>query len=109
MKKIEAIFDPSEVEALRCSLSSLGISAMTVAEVKGFGAPGPIQVYRGVRYQPPFLMEAKVEFLASDEMVDRAVALMRETVKKDAAGQSRISVYGVEDTRGVRATRTAAA
>ncbi len=109
MKKIEAILDPSEVEVMRHSLSVIGIRTMTVAEVRGFGGQGQTQVYRGVRIEPPYLMEAKVEVVVPDEMMESAVALIKETAKKDPSGQSRIIVFPTEDIVWRRMGRSVAA
>ncbi len=109
MKKIEAILDPSEVEVTRHSLSAIGIGQMTVAEVRGFGGKGQTQVYRGVRIEPPYLTEAKVEVVVPDEIMESAVALIRETAKKDSSGESRIIVFPTEDTVWKRMGRSAAA
>ena len=97
MKKIEAILEPSEVEVMQHSLSVAGVRIMTVTEVKGFGGRGQTQVYRGMRFEPPYLMEAKVEIVVPDEMMESAVALIRETAKKDPSGQSRVVVFPMED------------
>jgi nitrogen regulatory protein P-II 1 len=108
MKKIEAILEPSEVEAMRHSLSVIGIRTMTVTEVKGFGDQGQTQVYRGMRFEPPYLTEAKVEMVVPDDMMEGAVALIRETAKKDPSGQGRIVVFPMEEV-GKRVSRSVAA
>jgi nitrogen regulatory protein P-II 1 len=109
MKKIEAILDPSEVEVTQRSLSVMGVRIMTVTEVKGFGGQGQTQVYRGMRFEPPYLTEAKVEIVVPDEMMESAVALIRETAKQDPSGQSRIVVFPMEDIVGKRVSRSVAA
>ena len=109
MKKIEAILDPSEVEVMQHSLSVIGIPIMTVTEVKGFGGQGPAQVYRGVRFESPYLTEAKVEVVVPDEMMESAVTLIRETAKKDPSGESRIIVFPMEDVSWRWTARSAAA
>jgi nitrogen regulatory protein P-II 1 len=109
MKKIEAILDPTEVEVMRHSLSVIGIRQMTVAEVKGFGGQGQTLVYRGVKIEPPYLTEAKVEVVVPDEMMESAVALIKETAKKDPSGESRIIVFPAEDIVWRRMGRSAAA
>ena len=109
MKKIEAILDPSEVEVMQHSLSVVGVRIMTVTEVKGFGGRGQTQVYRGMRFEPPYLMEAKVEIVVPDEMMESAVALIRETAKKDPSGQSRVVVFPMEDAVWRRTARSVAA
>ena len=99
MKKIEAIFEPHEVEEMRDGLVGLGVRGITVTEVKGFGSPASItQVYRAMRYDSPFLIEAKVEIVVADEIAERAVTLIREKAKTDDAGGSRIFVFPLEDT-----------
>ena len=108
MKKIEAILEPSEVGMMQHSLSGIGIRLMTVTEVKGFGGHGETQVYRGMRFEPPYLMEAKVEMAVPDEMAESAVALIRETAKKDPSGQSRIVVFPMEEMAGKRVSSVAA-
>jgi nitrogen regulatory protein P-II 1 len=108
MKKIEAILEPSEVEAMQRNLSAIGIPIMTVAEVKGFGGQGAMQVYRGVRFESPYLTEAKVEVVVPDEMMESAVALILETAKKDPSGQSRISVFPLENAAGPSVGRKSA-
>ncbi len=109
MKKIEAILEPYEVEVMQRSLSAIGVPAMTVTEVKGFGGRGEAQVYRGVRVEPPYLMEAKVEVVVPDEMVESALALIRQTAKKDPSGQGRVVVFPTEDVGGRWAARSVAA
>jgi nitrogen regulatory protein P-II 1 len=110
MKKIEAIFEPTEVEEMRDGLVGLGVRGMTVTEVKGFGSPGGItEVYRGMRYDAPFLLEAKVEIVVADEIAERAVALIREKAKTDDAGGSRIFVFPLEDVGLMRTGKKNAA
>ncbi|MGD0230798.1 MAG: P-II family nitrogen regulator [Syntrophorhabdales bacterium] len=100
MKKIEAIIEPSDVQAMKDGLTSIGIGAMTVTEVKDFGSrDGLTQVYRGVRYQPPFLIEAKIEVVVTDDEMDRAVAMIQETAKKDASGESKVFIFPLEQVR----------
>ena len=88
MKKIEAILDPSEVEVMQHSLSVIGVRIMTVTEVKGFGGRGQTQVYRGMRFEPPYLMEAKVEIVVPDEMMESAVALIRRRRRRTHRGRA---------------------
>ena len=109
MKKIEAIFEPTEVEEMRDGLVELGVRVMTVTEVKGFGSLGGItEVYRGMRYESPFLLEAKVEIVVADEIAERAVALIREKAKRDESGGSRIFVFPLDDIGLMRKSVVAA-
>jgi len=110
MKKIEAIFEPAEIEEMREGLVELGVAGMTVAEVKGYGSPPSVtEVYRGMRYDSPFALEAKLEVIVPDEAVDRAVALMREKAKTDESGESRIFVLHLDPGLARAAEKSVAA
>jgi nitrogen regulatory protein PII len=98
MKKIEVIVEPFDVEATKQGLTEIGVGPMTVTEVKAFGAHGGLtQVYRGRRYEPPFLTEAKIEIVVADDVTDDAVAVVRKRAKTDPSGESRVFVYPLED------------
>ena len=98
MKKIEATIQPAEVEELKGGLTKIGINGMTVMEVKSYGrqSTNP-DVYRGMRYEAPFLSEAKVEIVVTDEMADKAVAVIRETTEADEPEDRRIFISPLED------------
>jgi nitrogen regulatory protein P-II 1 len=109
MKMIEAICEPAEVEEMRDGLVELGVRGMTVTEVKGFGSPGGItEVYRGMRYESPFLLEAKVEIVVVDEIAETVVAHIRKKAKTDESGSSRIFVFPLEDIGLMRKSVAAA-
>ena len=72
MKKIEAIIKPFKVEEVRASLDEIGISGMTMTEVKGFGRQkGHTELYRGAEYTIDFLPKIKIEIAVSDDMVEQ--------------------------------------
>ena len=74
MKKIEAIVKPFKLDEVREALSELGVTGLTVTEVKGFGRQkGHTELYRGAEYVVDFLPKVKVEVVLPDAMVDRAV------------------------------------
>ncbi len=93
---------------MRHSLSVMGLRVMTVTEVKGFGGQAQTLVYRGVKIEAPYLMEAKVELAVPDEMTESAVALIQETAKKDPSGKSRIVVFPMEEVGTARVSSVAA-
>ena len=106
MKKIEAIVEPSSIEALKEILAQRGIRAVfTVAEVHGFGTSAQTLVHRGRRYEPPYVTEAKIEMVVGDEAVDAVTAILRETAKTDEAGESRVFVWGIENPAGLKIVR----
>jgi nitrogen regulatory protein P-II 1 len=106
VKKIEATIQPAEVEELKGGLTKIGINGMTVMEVKSYGrqSTNP-EVYRGMRYEAPFLSEAKVEIVVTDEMADKAVAVIRETTEADEPGDSRILILPLENIIRLRAEK----
>ncbi len=74
MKKIEAIIKPFKLDEVREALSTLGVSGLTVTEVKGFGRhKGHTELYRGVEYVFDFLPKVKVELVVADSMIDTAL------------------------------------
>jgi nitrogen regulatory protein P-II 1 len=98
MKKVEAIIQPFEVEAVKEALTQIIIKRMTVTEVKGFGGPtGPVEVYRGIRSEAPYHIEAKVEIIVPDDMAGKAVAIFRETTETEEPESERIFVSSLED------------
>jgi nitrogen regulatory protein P-II 1 len=98
MKRVEAIIEPSEVEEVKEDLARIGVHRMTVTEVHGFGPPdGRTEVYRGMRYEPPFTTEAKIEIVVLDEMAAAAIGVMQEKAKTDESGQSDIRVFPLDD------------
>ena len=74
MKKIEAIIKPFKLDEVREALSELGVTGLTVTEVKGFGRQkGHTELYRGAEYVVDFLPKVKVEVVLADEMLDKAI------------------------------------
>jgi nitrogen regulatory protein P-II 1 len=103
MKKIEAIVEPAEVEGIKEELSTIGIRSVTVTEVRGFGASGGrTLVYRGVRFDAPYVVEAKLETVVADEVAERAVAILRKEAKTDEERQPRVFVLSLDDASRLR-------
>ena len=87
MKKIEAIIKPFKLDEVREALSEIGVSGLTVTEVKGFGRQkGHTELYRGAEYVVDFLPKVKVEVIIADSLVDRAIEAI---VKAARTGQDR--------------------
>ena len=110
MKKVEAIVEPLGVEAVKEGLTALGIHAITVSEVHNFGAAeGPTRIQRGVRYEPPYIAEAKVEIVVGDEAVDGVLDMLQQAAKADVAGSRRVYVYTLDTSAGLRSVKKSAA
>ncbi len=103
MKKIEAIIKPFKLDDVREVLTDMNISGMTVTEVKGFGRQkGHTEIYRGAEYAVDFLTKVKVELIVADEMVDRIVEKIVETVRTGKIGDGKIFVLPVENVIRIR-------
>ena len=87
MKKIETIIKPFKLEEVKDGLSELGISGMTVSEVKGFGRQkGHSEIYRGAEYTVDFVPKVKVEVVVEDGMVDKAIEVILDHAKTGQIG-----------------------
>ena len=77
MKKVEAIIKPFKLDEVREALSELGVTGLTVTEVKGFGRQkGHTELYRGAEYVVDFVPKVKVEVVVADSLVERAVEVV---------------------------------
>ncbi|WP_373776261.1 P-II family nitrogen regulator, partial [Neisseria dentiae] len=87
MKKIEAIIKPFKLDDVREALTEIGITGMTVTEVKGFGRQkGHTEIYRGAEYAVDFLPKVKLELVLADADVERAVETIVETARSGKIG-----------------------
>ena len=103
MKKIEAIIKPFKLDDVREALTEIGITGMTVSEVKGFGRQkGHTEIYRGAEYAVDFLPKVKVELVLADEDVERAIDVIIETARSGKIGDGKIFVLPVEEATRIR-------
>ena len=103
MKKVEAIIKPFKMDDVREALSDIGVSGMTVTEVKGFGRQkGHTELYRGAEYQVDFLPKVKLEVIVADDMVDRAVEAIIAQAQTGKIGDGKIFVTNVERVIRIR-------
>ncbi|MDO4906586.1 P-II family nitrogen regulator [Neisseria sp.] len=103
MKKIEAIIKPFKLDDVREALTEIGITGMTVTEVKGFGRQkGHTEIYRGAEYAVDFLPKVKLELVLADTDVERAVETIIETARSGKIGDGKIFVLPVEEAVRIR-------
>ena len=103
MKKIEAIIKPFKLEAVKDTLTELGITGMTVSEVKGYGRQkGHKEMYRGAEYNVEFNPKIKIELVLAADLVDKVVDAIRDAANTDKIGDGKIFVLPVEDVLRVR-------
>ena len=103
MKKIEAMIKPFKLDDVCESLSDIGISGMTITEVRGFGRQkGHTELYRGAEYMVDFLPKVKLEVVVPDELVDQCIEAIIETAQTGKIGDGKIFVYNVERAIRIR-------
>lgn len=103
MKKIEAIIKPFKLDDVREALSDVGITGMTVSEVKGFGRQkGHTELYRGAEYMVDFLPKVKLGIVLTDEDVDRAIEVIVKTAQTGKIGDGKMFVTDVERVIRIR-------
>ena len=103
MKKIEAIIKPFKLDEVREALSELGVSGLTVTEVKGFGRQkGHTELYRGAEYVVDFLPKVKVEVVVSAELLDTAVEAIIKAAHTGKIGDGKIFISTVEQVIRIR-------
>ena len=103
MKKIEAIVKPFKLEDVKEALREIGIEGMTVSEVKGFGRQkGHTEIYRGSEYTVDFLPKIKLEIVAADEQVERAVETIVSSAKTGKIGDGKVFVSNIEEAVRIR-------
>ncbi|BBA32587.1 nitrogen regulatory protein P-II [Methylocaldum marinum] len=107
MKLITAIIKPFKLDDVREGLSEIGISGITVTEVKGFGRQkGHTELYRGAEYVVDFLPKVKVEVAVTDGMVEQAVDAIIKSANTGKIGDGKIFVTNLEQTIRIRTGET---
>ena len=103
MKKIEAIIKPFKLEEVKEGLAELGISGMTVSEVKGFGRQkGHSEIYRGAEYTVDFVPKIKVEVVVDGNMVDKVIKVILAQDKTGQIGDGKVFVRSIENAYRIR-------
>ncbi|HZN24972.1 MAG TPA: P-II family nitrogen regulator [Burkholderiales bacterium] len=107
MKKIEAIFKPFKLDEVREALSEIGVSGLTVTEVKGFGRQkGHTELYRGAEYVVDFLPKVKVDVVLPDNLVDSAIDAIVKAARTGKIGDGKIFVSSVDQVIRIRTGET---
>ena len=107
MRKIEAIVKPFKLDEVREALSEVGVTGLTVTEVKGFGRQkGHTELYRGAEYVVDFLPKVKVEVVVKDGDTERCVDAIVKAAKTGKIGDGKIFVTPVEQVVRIRTGET---
>ena len=103
MKKIEAILKPFKLDEVREALASIGVTGLTVTEVKGFGRQkGHTEIYRGAEYAVDFLPKIKLELVLPDALVEQAVETIIQAAHSGKIGDGKIFVSSIEQAIRIR-------
>ena len=103
MKRIEAVIKPFKLDDVRQALTSIGVTGMTVIEVKGFGRQkGHTELYRGAEYVVDFLPKIRIETVVADERVDACIEAIVRGARTGKIGDGKIFVTPVERVVRVR-------
>ena len=107
MKKIEAIFKPFKLDEVREALSEIGVSGLTVTEVKGFGRQkGHTELYRGAEYVVDFLPKVKIDVVVPDNLLDSAIDAIVKAARTGKIGDGKIFVSSVDQVIRIRTGET---
>jgi nitrogen regulatory protein P-II 1 len=107
MKMIEAVVKPFKLDEVREALAEVGVTGLTVTEVKGFGRQkGHTELYRGAEYVVDFLPKVKIEVAVTDKMVDSAIEAIVKAARTGKIGDGKIFVTAVEQVVRIRTGET---
>jgi nitrogen regulatory protein PII len=107
MRKIEAVIKPFKLDAVKAALSEIGITGMTITEVKGFGRQrGHKEVYRGTEYQVDLVPKIQLGVVVDAGQTDKVVDLIRRTANTGKIGDGKIFVTALEKAVRIRTGET---
>ena len=103
MKKVEAIIKPFKLDDVKDALHEVGVSGLTVTDVKGFGRQkGHTELYRGAEYVIDFLPKVKVEVVVEDSLVENVVEAIENAARTGRIGDGKIFVLPVDEAIRIR-------
>ncbi len=107
MKQITAVIKPFKLDEVREALAEVGVSGLTVTDVKGFGRQkGHTELYRGAEYVVDFLPKVKVEAVVAESLVERAVEAIVKAARTGKIGDGKIFVRSVDQVIRIRTGET---
>ncbi len=103
MKMIVAIIKPFTLDKVKEALSEVGVTGMTVSEVKGFGRQkGHTEFYRGAEYKTDFIPKIKLEIAVPDNQVQQIVQAITSAAKTGSIGDGKVFVFGLDEVLRIR-------
>ena len=103
MKYIISVIQPAKLDAVRESLTELGLSGMTVTEVQGYGRQkGKSEIYRGAEYDVHFVPKIKIEIAVSDKAAPQVTEVIKTAAHSDRIGDGKIFVLDLKEAVRIR-------
>jgi nitrogen regulatory protein P-II 1 len=103
MQKVEAVIQPSKLDAVKDALVEIGVDGMTILEARGHGRQkGHTEVYRGREYSVDLLPKVKIEIVVTDEMVDGAVSAIISAARTGTIGDGKIFISRIDEAIRIR-------
>ncbi len=107
MKRIEVVIKPFKLEDVKEALADMGITGMTVSDVKGYGRQqGHSELYRGAEYVVDFIAKTKIDLVINDDQVEAVTKTIVEAAKTGKIGDGKIFVSSVEEVIRIRTGET---
>jgi len=107
VKKVETIIKPFKLDDVKESLTDIGVSGMTITEVKGFGRQkGHTEIYRGAEYIVDFLPKIKIEVVVSDDQVHEVIEAIQEAAHTGRIGDGKIFISTIDEAVRIRTKET---
>ena len=107
MKLVTAIIKPFKLDDVRAALSDIGVSGMTVTEVKGFGRQrGHTELYRGAEYVVDFVPKTRIEVAVRGDLVDQVIEAIMKSAKTGKVGDGKIFITDIERVIRIRTGET---
>lgn len=103
MKQVTAVIQPVKLGPVREALSLVGVTGMTIADVRGFGLQGgSVDTYRGVEYRVDYVSKIQIDIVVSDSFLDATIDAIVEAARTDTVGDGKIWVRDIEAVVRVR-------
>jgi nitrogen regulatory protein P-II 1 len=107
MKKVEAVIKPFKLDEVKEALNRIGVTGMTIGEVKGFGRQrGHKEIYRGAEYHVDFVPKLKIDIVVDEDLSERVVETIKKTAKTGKIGDGKIFVSTVDGAIRIRTGET---
>ena len=107
MKKISAIIKPFKLDEVKDALANVGITGMTITEVRGFGRQkGHTELYRGAEYNVDFVPKTEITIYVADDLLETTIQAIVESAKSGKVGDGKVFVSNVENVIRIRTGKT---